>query len=407
MIRTGGQYRESLRKSRDIRLDGERVADLAAHPVFKPLVDTRARLYDLQHAPATRDVLSFDDGTERHAIANKLPLTKQDWWDKRRAMETLDEAAGGWTGGLGSEAVAEMWSLFDGQDVLNEIDPAYRANLRAHIHHVLHEDPFLVCARSDQAGPPLRAVRDTDAGIVVQGVAQGLAAAYADLALVRPCAAPWGDGAQSEHALGFVCDLSQPGIRFLCRTPARARPGAQPSLLARHLDGVPTQIVFDDTLIPWERVLFYRHTEAARFVRATQDRYAGFARLQRSLTLADLLAGLGRQAARFAAHASRAQDALARLAGYREGIHTHLAAAITLGERSPGGLLMPNQSLVQAGQAWAGGGLREMAALVRTLCEPLQGAGRAAPEGAGGRDRLLAHARDLLDCEHVAPPADA
>ena len=49
MIRTGKQYRESLRDGREVYMDGKRVDDVTTHPQFKPLIDIRARIYDLQH----------------------------------------------------------------------------------------------------------------------------------------------------------------------------------------------------------------------------------------------------------------------------------------------------------------------------------------------------------------------
>ena len=49
MIRTGAQYRDSLRDGREVYINGERVADVTTHPMFKPLVDIRARIYDMQH----------------------------------------------------------------------------------------------------------------------------------------------------------------------------------------------------------------------------------------------------------------------------------------------------------------------------------------------------------------------
>ena len=54
MIRTGAQYLDSIRDSREVYINGERVKDLAQHPMFKPLVDIRARIYDMQHEAATR-----------------------------------------------------------------------------------------------------------------------------------------------------------------------------------------------------------------------------------------------------------------------------------------------------------------------------------------------------------------
>jgi hypothetical protein len=43
MIRTGAQYRDSIRDGRRVYIGGERVKDVTTHPMFKPLVDIRAR----------------------------------------------------------------------------------------------------------------------------------------------------------------------------------------------------------------------------------------------------------------------------------------------------------------------------------------------------------------------------
>ena len=52
MIRTGEQYRNGLRDGREIWIDGERVKDVTRHPAIKPIVDIRARMYDMQHEDA-------------------------------------------------------------------------------------------------------------------------------------------------------------------------------------------------------------------------------------------------------------------------------------------------------------------------------------------------------------------
>lgn len=49
MIRTGEDYRESIRDGRNVWIDGERVDDVTTHPAFQPIVDIRARIYDLGH----------------------------------------------------------------------------------------------------------------------------------------------------------------------------------------------------------------------------------------------------------------------------------------------------------------------------------------------------------------------
>lgn len=204
MIRTGDQYRESIRDGRKVYMDGVRVKDMTTHPMFKPLIDIRARIYDMQHDPATRDVMTVEQDGELNAVGNALPLTQEDWWAKRRATDTVLEEVGGIVTRVGDETVGEMWSLYDGQDVLAEIDPKFAANIENHIKLVLKEDPFHVSANTDPKGdrskPPqeqdpdmlLHVVKETDAGIVVRGAKYETAAAYANQAFTKPTIANWG-----------------------------------------------------------------------------------------------------------------------------------------------------------------------------------------------------------------------
>jgi 4-hydroxyphenylacetate 3-monooxygenase len=382
MIRTGRQYLESIRDGREVYIDGKRVEDVTTHPSFKPLVDIRARIYDMQHEAATREVLSYEDNGERNAIANKLPRTQQDWWDKRRATDTVLESIGGIVTRVGDETVGEMWSLFDGQDVLNEVDERFSANIRRHIDLVLRGDPFHVSANTDPKGdrskPPqeqdpdmlLHVVKETDAGIVVRGAKYETAAAYANQAFTKPTIANWGSAALSDYAVGFVCDLGSPGLKFICRSGFAGRAPAADYPLANKFDEIDALVIFDDVLIPWENVLFYRHTRAATFIRATLHRYSAFAFVQRNLKLADMMIGAALFNARQTGLEKQqaVQEKLTELAVYREGIHAHLTASIALAERSPAGLLMPNQSLLFSGRVLACSQLHQMMHIARELC---------------------------------------
>jgi 4-hydroxyphenylacetate 3-monooxygenase len=435
MIRTGAQYKDSIRDGRQIYINGERVRDVTTHPMFKPLVDIRARIYDMQHESATSAVMTYSENGEVSAIGNRLPFTQQDWWDKRRATDAVLDDIGGVVTRVGDETVGEMWSLFDGQDVLNEVDPQYSANIREHIARVLHADPFHVSANTDPKGdrskPPreqdpdmlLHVVRETDAGIVVRGAKYETAAAYANQAFTKPTIGNWGNDALSDYAVGFICDLGSPGLKFICRTGFAGRAPAEDYPLANKFDEVDTLVIFDDVLIPWENVLFHRHTRAATFIRATLHRYSAFAFVQRNLKVADMLIG----AALFNARQTgldkqqAVQEKLAELAVYREGINAHLTASIALAERSPGGLMMPNQSLLYSGRVLACSQLHHMMHIARELCGGQicvtpDAAAFTAPETkpwmdkyysinedwvAEDRRRLLAFARDLLNSDYA------
>jgi len=129
--------------------------------------------------------------------------------------------------------------------------------------------------------------------------------------------------------VGFVCDLNSANLKFICRTGFAGRAARTDYPLANRFDEVDALVIFDNVLIPWENVLFYRHTRAASYIRATLHRYSAFAFVQRNLRLADLMIG----AALFNARQTgldkqqAVQEKLAQLAVYREGINAHLTAA--------------------------------------------------------------------------------
>ena len=441
MIRTGQEYLASLRDGREVYINGTRVKDVSTHPMFKPLVDIRARIYDMQHDDKTKDLMTVEQDGEINAVGNALPKTPDDWHKKRAAVDAVLDEMGGVVTRVGDETVGEMWSLFDGQDVLNEVDPQFSANIKNHINQVLTRDPFHVSANTDPKGdrskPPqeqdpdmlLRAVRETDAGIIVRGAKYETAAAYANQAFTKPTIANWGSDKLSDYAVGFICDLSAPNLKFICRTGFAGAGGKCPRADARDyplsakFDEVDSLVIFDDVLIPWENVLFYRHTAAAAYIRATLHRYSAFAFVQRTLKQADLMIGAAlfnvRQTGLEKQQA--VQEKLSTLAVWRESINAHLTAAIALAQPSPGGLLMPHQSLLYTGRVVAISQLPAMMHLARELCggqicvTPDAASFDAAETkkwldkyygindewAAEDRRKLLAFARDLLNSDYA------
>jgi 4-hydroxyphenylacetate 3-monooxygenase len=435
MIRTGSQYRDSIRDGREVYMNGERVRDVTRHPMFKPLVDIRARIYDMQHQCDTQPVMTYLDGAERNAVANKPPASQQDWWDKRAAVDLVLNEIGGVVTRVGDETVGEMWSLMDGKDVLNAADPRFAVNIERHIDKALHADPFHVSANTDPKGdrskPPqeqdadmlLHLVRETDAGIVVRGAKYETAAAYANQAFVKPTIANWGDAAYSDYALGFIVDMGAPGLKFICRSGFAGRAPIEDYPLSNRFDEVDALVIFDDVLIPWENVLFYRSTASAAFIRGTLHRYSAFPYVQRILKLADLMIGAAlfnvRQTGLEKQQA--VQEKLAQLAVWREGINAHLTASIALAKPSPSSLVMPDPSLLYTGRVLACTQLPQMMHIARELCggqicvTPDKASFEAPGCGpwlqkfysindqwmAEDRRKLLAFARDLLNSDYA------
>jgi 4-hydroxyphenylacetate 3-monooxygenase len=384
VIRTGDEYRESLRDGREVWMNGEKITDVTTHRAFKPAVDVRATVYDMQHDPTYAETMTYVDEAsgETCAIGLKLPLTRQDWADKRLAVDTVMDKVGGVVTRVGDETIGEMWSLFDGQDVLNEVNPEFSENIRRHITRAIVADPFHVSANTDPKGDRskrpqdqdpdmlLHLVKETDRGIIVRGAKYETAAAYSNQAFVKPTIANWGDSELSDYALGFICDMGSPGIKHICRTGFAGQRPAEDYPLSNKVDEVDTLVIFDNVEIPWENVLFYRHTRAASYIRATLHRYSAFAYTQRVLRLADMMIGAALFNARQTGLEKQqaVQEKLAELACFREGINAHLTASIAMAEASPGGLLMPNQSLLYTGRVLASSQLPAMMHIARELC---------------------------------------
>ncbi|MFX0543487.1 4-hydroxyphenylacetate 3-hydroxylase family protein [Roseovarius sp. S4756] len=435
MIRTADDYRQSLRVDRDIYMDGERVHDIATHRAFQPLVDLRAHLYDMQHDSAHRDVLTSTVRGHTTTIAAALPYSQSDWWAKRRATDRILGNIGGIATRIGDETAGEFWSLYDCRDALVDLDPQFADNIDRLVQSAVHDDLFNVSANTDPKGdrscPPqdqdpdmlLRVVRETDAGVIVRGAKFETGAAYADRAYTKPNIAVWGDELAPEYAIGFICDLNAKGLKFICRS-GFARPGTERDYpLSNKFDEIESLVVFDDVLVPWENVLFHRQPRAATLIRATLHRYSAFAFVHRIQKFGDMMIGAALLNVRQTGldEQQGVRDKLVKLAVWREGVHAHLTAAIALGEKSPAGLMMPNQSLLYAGRVHATTQLHNMMNVTRELCGGQlsltpSAAAFEAPEtepwltkyyalndewNAEERRKLMAFARDLVSSDYA------
>ena len=80
MVRTGRQFIEGLRDGREVWYHGKRVEDVTTFPEFSAAIQSIAALYDMQHDPAHRDVLTVEavelDG-ERVGRAFEVPRTHE------------------------------------------------------------------------------------------------------------------------------------------------------------------------------------------------------------------------------------------------------------------------------------------------------------------------------------------
>src|SRR5450432_395150 len=96
--RTGKQYLDNLQKHpREVWLRGERIDDVSTHLAFEAARSQIARLYDLQHDPALRDILTYTSPTSGDRVASSfmIPQTLDDIVRRRNAFRAVAEATFG------------------------------------------------------------------------------------------------------------------------------------------------------------------------------------------------------------------------------------------------------------------------------------------------------------------------
>src|SRR4029077_9400902 len=104
-------------------------------------------------------------------------------------------------------------------------------------------------------------VKETDAGIVIRGARMvSTLAAYSHDLVVLPSTYIATSKEAEPYAFGFSIRVDAPGLRFICR-PSVIHQNAASLLdhpLSARFDETDAMAIFDDVLVPWERVFIHR-----------------------------------------------------------------------------------------------------------------------------------------------------
>ena len=103
--RTGSEYIERLAASSPtVQIHGETVTTgIPDHPAFRNVVRTYAHLYDLQHDPEYRDLLTYESPTtgDRVGTSFMVPRSAEDLVKRREMMSTWARVSNGFLGRSG------------------------------------------------------------------------------------------------------------------------------------------------------------------------------------------------------------------------------------------------------------------------------------------------------------------
>jgi 4-hydroxyphenylacetate 3-monooxygenase oxygenase component len=268
--RTGSQFLEGLRKTRrEIWVDGEKVTDVTAHPKLSGGAESIAAIYDRQHDHAGECLYAAPPSGELTNVSHMIPRSKDDLRRRHAGLVRLSEGSMGIMGRTPDymnmkfaafASAPKVWAGADGRNergALNIVDfQRYLAHGDISLTHTIIQPTIDKRTDSKVVGTKamVRKVGETADGIIVRG-AKVLAtlAPYADEQAVYP-GQPLPPDAK-EFALAFAIPLDTPGLKFLCRDSVAA-PGADPfdKPLSSRFDEQDAFCIFDDVLVPWDRV---------------------------------------------------------------------------------------------------------------------------------------------------------
>lgn len=283
MIRTGAQYIQALRTPREVYVSGERVEDVTTFPAFRKPIESYARLYDMKHDPAYQDILTYaDENGDRHDISFLVPKSQEELKAKGKAYHTYARASYGCLG-RGPEFMAALIAgMWESTSWFDQYSEGGAEKVAKYVRYVRDNDLFLTHAlgnpQSDRSKPShkqenpfihLRVKEETKDGLIIRGAKQlATAAPVTDEILVFPNGRQFGPGDEA-YCLCFAVSTTTPGVKIICREPLvpdDTRTVYDHPLSSR-FEEMDALIVFDDVLVPWDRVFFHNSLEAANNMR--------------------------------------------------------------------------------------------------------------------------------------------
>ncbi len=269
--RTGEDYLRSIRQNQPtVFLNGEQVADVTTYPVFRGPLRTIMEQYDLQHAEANRDVCLFRSPATGEMVSSSflMPRSREDLVKRRRHFKLRADHHFGLMGRAPDFMNAYVTAWGFAADHYGRYNPVYGRNALAYYEYVRDRDLFLTHTlvnpqidrsktSANQEDPyfHLGLVRSTPDGIVVRGAKM--------LATMAPLCeellvAPYGGVAPGDdaYALAFAIPTKTPGLRFICRETFSGGDRTHfDHPLSTRFEEMDCIAIFDDVLVPWDRVL--------------------------------------------------------------------------------------------------------------------------------------------------------
>jgi 4-hydroxyphenylacetate 3-monooxygenase len=285
--RTGRQYLQELDNTpRELYYGNQKVTrDVTKHPAFRQVAFTMASLYEMQHDPRFADAMTYSSPTsgDRVGMSFLQPRTREELAGRTRMIKIWADRSLGVLGRTPDYLNSALMAMASASAFFGKGEVDYARNIQRYYEYVREKDLFLThtlinpqvnrgVGPSKQADPFIaaRIVEKRPDGVVVKGARMLATFPLADELVVLPSTVIRSGQDDMPYAMAFALPLSAPGLRLICRESFVADSSFDHPLASR-FDEQDAVVVFDDVLVPWERVFLLEDPERANSISEATD----------------------------------------------------------------------------------------------------------------------------------------
>jgi len=288
----------------DKRLTGR----VSEHPAFRGVAKSLAALYDMQLSPDLEELMTFRSPTTGDLVGASFlqPRTMDDLRKRTAMMRTWANYSGGMMGRTADYLNSSLMAMAAGSEFFGRDGKDFASNIQKYYEHVRENDLLLThtlinpqsnrgVGPSKQADPFIaaRVVEKNSEGVIMRGARMLATLPIADEILVFPSTVIRSGQDDIPYSIAFAVPVSAKGLKFICRE-SFASDSSYDHPLASRFDEQDAVVVFDDVLVPWDRVFILEDPEKANRVNEATDAIVFMAHQAtvREAAKAEFMAGL-------------------------------------------------------------------------------------------------------------------
>ncbi len=260
--------------------DKKITGSVSQHPAFKGVSRSIAALYDMQVRPELSEAMTYVSPTTGHRVGASFlqPRTREDLTKRSAMMKTWADYSGGIMGRTADYLNSSIMAMAAAKDFFGNEGRDFGSNIQKYYEYARENDLLLThtlinpqtnrsVGPSKQTDPFIaaRVVEKNAEGVIIRGARMLATLPIADEIMVFPSTVIRSGQDDVPYSIAFALPVSAKGLKFICRE-SFASESAYDHPLASRFDEQDAVVVFDDVLVPWERVFILEDPEKANKV---------------------------------------------------------------------------------------------------------------------------------------------